>query len=114
MPAADAPPGLAMANQTHDPDLIQLLEWEADARGLSANELARRIGVDQSLWSRVRRGVDGERFGAEACARVVRAYPHLRSAAVRYLSGGRLPEPDALALLEEAIRAQRTDAPPDR
>lgn len=81
-------------------DLIQLMEARALEEQLSGAEFARRIGVNHALWSRVRRGL--ERFGVDACARIVAAYPDLRAPAAQYLTASyRRP---ALALLAEASR----------
>jgi hypothetical protein len=85
-------------------DLIQLLEAIAAAEGLSGAALARSIGINQALWSRVRRGL--ERFGPGSCAKVALRYPRLREACARYLAGTyQTPE---LRLLGEADRVIRS------
>lgn len=89
-----------------EPDLVDLLDARALADQISGAELARRIGVDQGLWSRVRRRID--RFGVDACAKIVATYPDLREAAARYLATAY--EPSSLVLLEEAARVLRRRA----
>lgn len=83
--------------------LIEALEAQAQAECLSGRKLMRGVGLDQSLWSKVRRG--HERFGLEACARIVARYPTLRGAATRYLAE-RYGHP-ALSLLEDANQLVR-------
>lgn len=84
--------------------LIAELEALAEAEGLSGRAFGLALGVNQSAWSRVRRGQ--ERFGIKTCTRIVQRYPHLRPIVARYLvaSYGRA----SLTLLEEASRIART------
>lgn len=83
--------------------LVEALEAEATAEGISGVEQARQAGVDQAQFSRVRRGL--ERFGPEACSKLVVRYPHLRGAAARYLA--EVYSPASLELLAEAGRVGR-------
>lgn len=103
------PRALSLCEQTR-PDagpeltLVQELEAQAAASCLSGRALASLIGIDHGAWSRVRRGQ--ERFGVEACTRIVQEFPHLRLVVARYLTE-RYDQP-ALTLLEEASRLSRT------
>jgi hypothetical protein len=94
---------LTQRDERPEADLVALLEAQALIDRISGAELARRIGVDQGLWSRVRRRID--RFGVDACSRIVLRYPELREAAARYLAASY--EPDSLVLLEDAARLVR-------
>lgn len=94
---------VADPNSATELGLVELLEAQALADQLSGGELARGIGVDLAVWSRVSRGLG--RFGTETCAKIVRRYPHMRAAAARYLAAS-FP-PATLELLEEAGRLVR-------
>lgn len=80
--------------------LIEALELRARDDALSGVALMRECGLHHSLWSRVRRG--RERFGADACAKIVARYPDMRAAAAEYLTGT-YGKP-ALSLLADASR----------
>lgn len=85
-------------------NLVGLLEAQAVADQISGAELARRIGVDQAVWSRVWRGHG--RFSPDTCAKIVTRWPHMRAAAAHYLRA--LYQPETLSLLEEAGRLLRS------
>jgi hypothetical protein len=105
MPVSEAdPPATVALTVPPEPGFIELLEAEAAREGVSGAGMARACNIDQGLWSRVRRGVAGERFGVDACARIVEHYPSLREAAARYLVE-RYPYMETL--LEEASRIVR-------
>lgn len=97
----EIPAQLAPAELT----LIQMLEAQAATEGLSGVELARQIGVDQSFWSRARRGI--ERFGPTSCAKIVARYPHMAAAAARYLAELFAEGGLTLNLMREADRIAR-------
>lgn len=86
-------PELADPTAAPERELVALLEHRALADHLSGAELARQIGIDQALWSRIRRaeprtGRRSERFGFDACARIVARFPELRVVVARYLAAG--------------------------
>lgn len=100
-------------------DLIEGLQAIARRDGLSGAGLARAIGVDHALWSRVRRGMVNvrgrsvSRFGVTACAKIVAVYPELADAAARYLADGfGWPVIRALAELGQATEGVERD--PDK
>lgn len=93
-----------LANVGPEVTLVEALEAQAEADGLSGRKLMGQVGLDQSLWSRVRRGQ--EHFGVEACTRIVTRYPSMRDAAARYLVD-RFGRP-SLTLLENASRLARS------
>jgi hypothetical protein len=95
--------------------LLEELELQARDEGLSDRALALACGIDQAMLVHVRRGV--KRFGPEACARIVRRYPHLHAAAARHLAD--LYGRPALRLLAEAshvahARSEGTEGPTRR
>lgn len=83
--------------------LVDELEAQARAGGLSGRALMFAIGLDHSLWSRVRQGQT--RFGVASCAKIVARYPHLRASAARYLAERQ--DGTGLTLLAEAARLAR-------
>jgi hypothetical protein len=87
--------------------LVELLEAQAREDNLSGARLAQRLRINHAFWSRVRRGL--ERFGPEACAKVVQAYPHLRPAALRYLADRY--EPGAFELLADTAQLTLRPSP---
>lgn len=56
--------------------LIQALARQQDLEGLGNNAFARKLGVDQSTWSRLRRGVTEWRSAAVFEA-AMRTYPEI-------------------------------------
>jgi hypothetical protein len=86
--------------------LVEALEAQARAEALSGRKLSAACGLDHALWVRVRQG--SQRFGAEACARIVAHYPQLRDAAARYLAESY--DHPTLNLLEDASRLSRRPA----
>jgi hypothetical protein len=88
---------------TRAPNLIELLEDIEREHGYTGVQLSAQIGVDKSLWSRVRRG--HERFGAGSCARIIRRYPELADAAAHYLAA--TTERPKLRILAKADRLVR-------
>jgi hypothetical protein len=80
--------------------LVDELEAQAEADGLSGRALMFGVGLDQALWSRVRQG--RRRFGVASCAKIVARYPHLWASAARYLAERQ--DGTRLTLLAEAAR----------
>lgn len=63
-----------MPIQTLDP-IVQRLEEIRQREGMTQNAMARRLGVDRGLWSRIRRGKISP--GRSSLERAFRAYPEL-------------------------------------
>lgn len=101
---------MAAAASAPMPELIVLLERQIADDGITGREMARECGIDLALWSRVRRGVNGEQFGIGACARIVGRYPHLKEAAMLYVLE-RYPHMRQLLAKGDALIPRSPDGP---
>lgn len=59
----------------HSPDLIAALEADRVRHGMSHARFAAHIGIDKSLWSRVRRGLTP--ITSDVRVRIITARPDL-------------------------------------
>jgi hypothetical protein len=92
-------------------DLIVALVERAAQDGLTGQQLARKIGIDQALLVRARRtGPGRERLGIVTCAKIVRVYPELSDHAAAYLADAHgWPIVRALAMLGKAADQEQND-----
>lgn len=73
--------------------LIQALAQQQDLEGLGNNAFARKLGVDQSTWSRLRRGVTEWRSAAVFEA-AMRTYPQIVVSVAQALANSNAADAD--------------------